>query len=205
MEKDFLKLTNIVYKLLEFFPESDPLKHRAKDKALTILEHLELADETQRLPAGRQGWTQAVEGLQTEKIKTQVREDIDVLLGYLWIGKAQGWINSANCLIVTAEYEKIKHRLQPIVSELAQELSEIKEPIKEPVTDKELADIEFTDRQGKILDFISKNPKTQVKDLQKFFPDVTKRTIRRDLEELLMANKIRRIGEHNEIVYSVVG
>jgi len=194
MEKDFLKLTNIVYKLLEFFPESDPLKHRAKDKALTILEHLELADETS-------GWT----SFQKEKIKTQVREDIDVLLGYLWIGKAQGWINSANCLIVTAEYEKIKHRLQPIVSELAQELSEIKEPIKEPVTDKELADIEFTDRQGKILDFISKNPKTQVKDLQKFFPDVTKRTIRRDLEELLMANKIRRIGEHNEIVYSVVG
>jgi len=40
MENKFLKLTNTVYKVLEFFPESDPLKNRAKDKALAIMEHL---------------------------------------------------------------------------------------------------------------------------------------------------------------------
>ena len=58
MEDKFLKLTNIVYKVLEFFPESDPLKNRAKDRALAILEN-------------------------------PTPEDIDVLLGYLWIAKNQ--------------------------------------------------------------------------------------------------------------------
>ena len=31
MEDRFLKLTNTVYKVLEFFPEADPLKNRAKE------------------------------------------------------------------------------------------------------------------------------------------------------------------------------
>ena len=98
MEKEFLnpvrnpisngvKLTNTVYKILEFFPESDPLKNRAKDRALAIMEHLISLDETS-------GWL----SFQKEKIKVQLLEDIDILLGYLWIGKSQGWLNSANCL-----------------------------------------------------------------------------------------------------------
>jgi hypothetical protein len=74
MEDKFLKLTNTVYKILEFFPESDPLKNRAKDKVLVIMEHLVLINETS-------GWA----SFQKEKIKVQLLEDIDILLGYLWI------------------------------------------------------------------------------------------------------------------------
>ena len=97
MEDKFLKLTNTVYRLLEFFPESDPLKNRAKDKALSIMENLILADETS-------GWA----SFKKEKDKEMISEDIDILLGYLWIGKTQGWLNSVNCLIISNEYEKIK-------------------------------------------------------------------------------------------------
>jgi hypothetical protein len=77
MEEYFIRLTNSVYKILEFFPESDPLKNRAKDKALEIMEKPTL-------------------------------EDIDMLLGYLWIAKTQGWLSSSNCLIISNEYEKIR-------------------------------------------------------------------------------------------------
>ena len=105
MENDkFLKLTNTVYKVLEFFPESDPLKNRAKDKTLAIMDSLILINETS-------GWA----SFQKEKIKVQILDDIDILVGYLWIAKTQGWMNSVNYLIVANEYEKVKKEVgQPI-------------------------------------------------------------------------------------------
>ena len=91
MEEKFLKLTNTVYKVLEFFPESDPLKNRAKDKALAIMEHLVLND-------------------------AKALEDFDMLIGYLWVAKSQGWMNSVNYLIIANEYENLKKQFTPVIS-----------------------------------------------------------------------------------------
>ena len=220
MEEKFLKLTNTVYKVLEFFPESDPLKNRAKDKALAIMEHLILINETSsRQPADQ------------KKNKAELLEDIDILLGYLWIGKLQGWLSSINCLIVSNEYEKIRKELElkiepiieltqklPGIEKLSQESTQITpSPVLEnTVAEKEEAPIffnisnrqnppsdELTSRQKKIIEFLSKNEKAQVMDLQAVLPAITKRTIRRDLEELLEANKIARFGEFNQVFYKI--
>ena len=182
MDEKFLKLTNTVYRLLEFFPESDPLKHRAKDRALSIMEHLILVNENN-------GW--ATFG--KEKIKVHILEDIDVLLGYLWIAKSQGWLNSVNCLIVANEYEKIKKTCLPAGRELA--------PI--PAPESVLLADKIPDRQEQIIEFLKNNEKAQVVDLQTIFPDITKRTIRRDLDELLDSGKIVRMGDFNEIFYKI--
>ena len=210
MSDKFLKLTNTVYKVLEFFPESDPLKNRAKDRALAIMEHLVLVGQTN-------GWA----SFQKEKIKVQLLEDIDILLGYLWIGKSQGWLNSSNCLIIANEYEKIKKEIEPI-AELTMKLpgmdgrplsqpQVVEEPhstqiASEPVLDNTGVDLpDQTGRQAKILEFLSKNGKAQVMDLQTILPDITKRTIRRDLDELLQLGKIIRMGDFNEVFYQIKG
>lgn len=207
MSDKFLKLTNTVYKVLEFFPESDPLKNRAKDKALAIMEHLILVNKNS-------GWV----SFQDEKIKIQLLEDIDILLGYLWIGKSQGWLNSVNCLIISHEYEKVKKQIRPIMEstiELTQKLPNIDKPLvsrestqvePEPVlnnTEQKTPSFLISDRQKKILDFLNKNGKAQVMDLRTIFPDITKRTIRRDLDELLESGKIIRLGEFNQIFYQI--
>jgi DNA-binding transcriptional ArsR family regulator len=185
MENKFLELTNTVYKILEFFPESDPLKNRAKDRALAIMEH-------------------------------PTKEDIDVLLGYLWIGKSQGWLNSVNCLIITNEYDKIKKEIG-LTIELTQKLPgmgsqsvlQAEEPkiSPEPVLNNAEPKIPFSlsKRQSQILEFLSQNEKAQVMDLRAILPDVTKRTIRRDLDELLEAGKIVRLGEFNQVFYKAKG
>ena len=36
-------------------------------------------------------------------------------------------------------------------------------------------------------------------------PDITKRTIRRDLDELLESGKIVRVGEFNQVFYQIGG
>ena len=234
MDNKFLKLTNTVYKVLEFFPESDPLKNRAKDKALSIMEHLVLINETS-------GWA----SFQKEKVKVQLLEDIDIFLGYLWIGKSQSWLNSVNCLIITNEYEKIKKEIGPIIEpimELTQKLPgidssptnfELKEVADEKemfspkltedksilqesiqtsaesvldnteAKEEEIPDCFVSNRQKKILEFLGKNEKAQVMDLQTILPDITKRTIRRDLDELLEAGKIARFGDFNQVFYKI--
>ena len=58
-------------------------------------------------------------------------------------------------------------------------------------------------RQKKIVEFLENTQQAQVMDLQKVLPSVTKRTIRRDLEELIGLGKITRLGEFNQVFYSL--
>src|SRR3989344_1675548 len=86
-EDDFVKTSNLVYRILDFLPDSDPLKNLAKQKILAILEG------------------------QTFQRSSQVLDDIAVLESYLKIGLGQGWINNMNFLIITKEYHLIKASL----------------------------------------------------------------------------------------------
>ena len=196
MNEKFLKLTNSVYKVLEFFPESDPLKNRAKDKALSIMEHLVLFDETS-------GWL----SFHKEKTKVQILEDIEVLLGYFWIAKTQGWLNSVNCLIIANEYEKIIKEIGPVIESVKKEPKVTPDLVlkNEGVIKRDAPFLNITNRQKTILDYLGKNEKAQVMDLQKVLPDITKRTIRRDLDELLLAGKIVRVGDFNQVSYQIKG
>jgi len=169
MDEKFLELTNTVYRLLEFFPESDPLKNRAKDKALAIMSAL---------------------GGSASGGENSIAEDIDILLGYLQIAKAQGWLNSANCLIISNEYENIKKQISPAPAEPIQRLPLPSVP-------------SVSGRQKIIIEFLSAKEKAQVQDLQLVLPEVTKRTIRRDLDELLNIGKITRLGEFNQVFYRI--
>ena len=188
MDEGFIKLTNTAYKVIEFFPESDPLKNRAKDRVLLLMENLILLD-------GIEGWA----SFQNDKIKTQVIEDVDILLGYFWIAKCQGWLNSTNYLIISNEYKKIKEEieLRPLAIRSLGDLPSAKAGNGNDKKD------QLSNRQRKILEFLAGNEKAQVMDLQKILPDVTKRTIRRDLYELLGAGKIIRMGEFNEVFYKI--
>jgi Fe2+ or Zn2+ uptake regulation protein len=164
MEDRFAKLTNAVYRVLEFFPESDLLKNRVKEKALAIIENSK---------------------------HSQLSEDIDALLNYLWIGKCQGWLSNINYLIICNEYEKIRKEL------LVKDEKGLESTTPGPAV------IVFSPRQLKIIEFLEKNEKAQVMDLQAILPDVTKRTIRRDLEELLEAGRIARFGDFNQVFYRI--
>lgn len=207
MEEKFIKLTNAVYKVLEFFPEADPLKARAKDKALVIMDNLSLV-------FGTQGWA----SMQKESAKHWLSEDIDLLLSYLKIGQKQGWLSPINYIIISNEYEKLKKEIRPAsgypAKEMTQKLPNMDTPVishqpaqtpPEPVllANGERFSVNLSDRQKKILKFLEEKEKAQVMDLQTVLPDITKRTIRRDLDELLKMGKIIRIGEWSQVVYKI--
>ncbi len=199
MDQELVKLTSSAYKLLDFFPESDPLKNRAKEKVLEIMSALGGSS----LGGENSGDWMAVGkffSTEREKKKIQVIEDIEILLGYLEIGKLQGWLSGINCLIVSEQYKKIKDRIYLRPELVKEATAEIKWPEKSVETEEK----DISSRQRKILEFLEKNEKAQVMDLQIVLPKVTKRTIRRDLDELLKMSKIQRMGEFNKVFYKLV-
>ena len=214
MDKKILELTNAVYKVLEFFPESDPLKNRAKNKVLEIMENFELI-------SGTDGWTplKVCFSETTAKTKKEILKDIDVLLDYFRIAKSQGWLSGINFFIISNEYEKIKKEIE-IKPEISQNLPKketeifvnsektdtqnLPKPLivkKKEVKAESPATFNISKRQEKIIEFLNKNEKAQVMDLQKVLENVTKRTIRRDLDELMKSSRIERIGEFNQVFY----
>ena len=183
MEEKIVKLTNTAYKILDYFPESDPLKKRAKDKALAIMSAIGT-----HLSDGQVDSNQ------------NIIKDIDIFLGYLQIGRLQGWISPANFLIIANEYEKIKKSAQnPLLADIVADPSQSRP--KASLGGEEQKDL--SPRQDKIIDFLAKKEKAQVSDLQTILNNVTKRTIRRDLDELLKKGEISRFGEFSQIFYQI--
>ncbi len=187
MEKDFLKITNALYKILDGLSENDPLKNRAKDKALAILENLILLQDVE-------GWMslKTYFSPEREKASFQLRSDIETLESYLNIGKSQGWIDNVNFLIITKEYKLIEDTLpKPIPNILVKPSLGIEKQKSE----------KYSPRQEKILKILETTQKARVADFIKELPKITKRTIRRDLDDLLKKGKIIRLGEWNQVVY----
>ena len=49
MKEDFIKIINETYKIIDFFPDADPLKVKTKERLLMVLENLTLI-------SGAEGW-----------------------------------------------------------------------------------------------------------------------------------------------------
>ena len=59
-------------------------------------------------------------------------------------------------------------------------------------------------RQEKILEFLKTKEKAQVWELQKMLPEpVTKRTLRRDMDDLMQKGRVERQGEWNGVFYKL--
>ena len=59
-------------------------------------------------------------------------------------------------------------------------------------------------RQKALLDFMVQNKKAKIGDLEKLEPDVTQRTLRRDMERLAKTGYVRKIGRTNRTLYKLV-
>ncbi len=199
-ENKGIKVTNAVYRILDCLPDSDPLKNKAKEKALAILENLTLVFSAQ-------DWV----SFQKEKAAASVMDDIGILQGYLQVGRDQGWIDAMNFLIITKEYQSIKNSIVPPRGLIKQSLQIAQATVKEaprvaPAISTQAGYMQSeksSKRQRKILEILQKREKTQVSDIIKELPNITKRTIRRDLDDLLKSGKVARMGEWNQIFYQI--
>ncbi len=119
-------------------------------------------------------------------------KDLAVLDSFFEVARAQNWVSPSELLAVQEEYAKLRGVAEkPIKKE-----KEIKE---------EWVFFAPSLRQEKILSTLKEKEKVQVCEMKKIFPGVTKRTLRRDFEQLLRQELIERMGERNNTFYQLRG
>jgi len=131
-------------------------------------------------------------GLADEILANQTEEKLEILNSFFEVAKTQNWVTPQDILNLQQEYSNVKEELK--------KLSEVQLPKVEKRREVEET---IPGRQQKILEVLKEKGRAQVWEIQKIFPEVTKRTLRRDFESLLNQDLIERMGERNETFYQL--
>lgn len=200
-KKDIIELTKKVYKLTLLFPKKEPLRYKVREIADEFL-----ADFI-RLP--NSGNRDKIFSLKTE---------LELIDSYFEVAKWQNWVSYFDILEVQEEYAKMRDNLLTDVdkTEIQENLDfgffidreKIPGLVEESIIRKEIRErnkngdkLNLNSRKGKILKILEKVGRIQVGEINKLFPDVSKRTIRRDFHKLVEQGLVERIGNKNETFY----
>jgi len=122
------------------------------------------------------------------------KEDLEVLQSFLEVAKEQKWVREEDILAIQAEYANLGEALKVAKTEKKKgNPGENSGPIP----------FVMAERQEKILAFLRENGQAQVWQVKQILPEVTKRTLRRDFEQMLGQGTIERMGERNNTFYQV--
>jgi DNA-binding transcriptional ArsR family regulator len=178
MDPDFLfKLTLGVYKVTDLYPETDPLKQKTREKSLKILADLVSASPN---PGVRSLF----------EVKPAIISDIEILESFFSVAEGQDWVDKRNFQVLEREYSRFRQYLAGI-SQPKQE--------KQVFSQKQES---LSSRQEKILGFLKNGSGAAVREILEYLGGgVSKRTLRRELGELVKAGLAQRIGKCNQIFY----
>lgn len=194
IDKDYLvRITQKLYRLTILFPKKEPLRYKMREVADDILAVLifRFTGKNFRQFENPDGY-------------------FEVLDGFFDIAKVQNWVRSDDVLELSQEYGNLRSALQSIESEgetLAIEMpsSNRKIEIQPPTEDvsRVFSLKSNLERREKILDFLRESGRVQVWQVKQILPDVSKRTLRRDFEQMLSQGLVERMGEKNNTFYQL--
>lgn len=128
-------------------------------------------------------------------------KDLEVLDGFFEVAKSQNWVKVSDILAIQKEYDNLKEELKKAKLEKKKSI-----PIDVPMVEVKprplLAQV-MVGRQEKILAYLKENGRVQVWQIKQLFPEVSKRTLRRDFEQMLNQGIIERRGERNDTFYQI--
>ena len=191
MNRDFfVKLALGAYRVTDVLPSAEQKKAEIRSLANSALAHLILFSEANPI-------TQE----QRQSLIPKMQGEIDSLVRYFVELTNSGKVEKKYSLILEKEYQKIARWL---AEQQIQDSApvEIRPVIRQGAPSDDGAN-SLSERQRKIMGILQNKEKTQVWELQKVLTEVTKRTLRRDLDELLSLNLIERKGEWNAVFYQL--
>ncbi len=215
-KRRLLGATNELYRLTLFFPKREPLRYKMRSISDELLANvISLSNEEQM---------QAKFAVIDNSVKS-----LEVLDSFFEIARGQNWVKPAELLSLQEEYSRIKeevirlkeqnHALEaertrslleerPVVKPMPVEIKK-EEPVPVPqpeerqerTQEEPMKEFEVSERQQKILEYLGRKGKAQVWEVKEIFPDVSKRTLRRDFKDLLKYGFVERKGERNNTFY----
>ncbi|MEK7103986.1 MAG: DeoR family transcriptional regulator [Patescibacteria group bacterium] len=183
-QSHIIKLTVVLYKVSDFFPDKEPLKVLIRKKADEVLAGLILLGKNNNLA-------------------TQVLGDIEVMKAYIELAENLAWLKKENFEVLKKEYCLIGEGLRVAVPEKLLKSNFNNKSVEVKLQQQEVSLSNLSLRHSKIVDILKKGKPIQVKDLKDVFPDVSKRTLRRDFEYLLNKGLVERIGDNNNTEYKL--
>ena len=209
-KEDLIQLTKNLYRLTVLFPKKEPLRFKIRELADEILSN-SISSLNTKLGNDK--------GLVFDN-----ENNLEALDSFLEVAKSQNWVSPSEILNLQQEYRNIKSKVKNQIE------SGVKSEIKELSTveissetnllkdnyNNDIPSIVFLGdsprtvheprvpfRQEKILTILKEKERLQVKDLKEVFPEVSKRTLRRDFEQLFKKGLVIRVGEKNSTFYQV--
>jgi len=199
MEK-LIKLTSVLYKLTKVFPEKEPLRIALREKALRILSNYLLLFSDNSVILYKEQKTALLEN---------TLKDIKIIITFLELAQEQNWAEPENLNVLGRVYQKIGLKIALGMKEKAVFSSKKEKGNKSEVLEKSSLEkagfslARLNGRQKKIIQVMQKQNIVQIKDLEKYFPQTSKRTLRRDMNYLLNFNFVLRKGDKNNTVYQL--
>ena len=200
-------MTDTIYNITEFISD-ESLKNKIRERALEIFSNLNLIF-SENPKATLQ---------EKSKLSVQIEKDIEVLENCLKLASLREYLYPFNFLIIKNEYDKIKEKIKlnndndnnndndPEGVALRRPYGASNQIIKEKLIsepEKKTNNLSISERQKKILEVLEKKEKAQVCNFIEFFPNLSKRTLRRDLDNLLKKELIVRNGKWNQSFYQL--
>lgn len=143
--------------------------------------------------------TEGGDGGAKRQLALKTLDEIGKLEQLLWTCRAKNGVAEEVFGILFREYGKMKTFCSAILAEPVKE--EKPKTQAQGVSRQGQGRVMLSSRQNKIVEILQTKEKAQVWELQKIMPEVTKRTLRRDLDDLLGRKLIERQGEWNAVFY----
>lgn len=190
MKKEkFLKLTETLFILSQFLSEEN-LSNKLREKALEIYSHLSLIVKNPEISS-----------FQRFKIAKILKRDLDLIEDFLDLARGENIYQSLNFLILKNEYGKIKNWLKETHFQKKKEEEKQKREKKEK---RERKNKELISRKKKILQILEERGALPLKEIKKFFPKLSERTLRRDLNTLIEKKLVEKRGEKRATSYRFI-
>ena len=182
------KLTSALYAITEFLADADPLKWRLRESALDAMSYMTMSD-IQR-----------------------AHRSIGQLLSFIDLALAGQFVSLMNFSILKQEYADLRQSLWNSLSR-APALSQLSVPSTppSPATPAPSAAVTLSSknqglkRQNTILEFIkSCGGEVSVGDLARLMPDLSTKTIQRDLLDLVGRGQLKKRGQKRWSRYYLV-
>ena len=197
LDKNYLRqLTNELYRLTLLFPKKEPLRNKIRDIAGDVLaDFISLSQE-------KQNQNRVVFADNSSK-------KLKILDMFFDVAKSQNWVRVSDMLNLQKEYSKMREELiklsLKITTEKAQERKEKQTKLSVQISELKEEEAVISERQEKILKLLRKKGRAQVWEVKEVFTDTSKRTLRRDFNDLLKRGLVDRIGEKNNTFYQING
>lgn len=192
-----IKLASAVYRVTKIFSEGIILKNQLREKAGEIV--LKVSNFQNDLPAACLTGRQGEQGDKSKKFCHNIKVEIEGLKALFEVAKTQNWVKPINFLILSQEYSNLEKEIEGLAIQdrhqpgLRAEAGQVEpRPMAQP-----------DGRCSQILEYLRSNGRVQVGQVCQIFPQVSRRTLIRDLDKLSKAGFIERNGGGRGICYQI--